>query len=70
MVTIQRASKKAAEYGMLVKVAPMSTEKVLNERGCFLVNGSADTPVSIQSILPDLTNFTVSYSKQMCVVAV
>jgi hypothetical protein len=37
----------------------MTTETVLNAKTCFWMNGTSDSPVEIQPILPDATNFTV-----------
>ncbi|XP_054709924.1 digestive cysteine proteinase 2-like [Uloborus diversus] len=45
------------EFGSSYKVAYMPDETGLPTQTCFQVNGTKDNPVSIQSILPDLTNF-------------
>lgn len=37
----------------------MTTETVLNQVTCFQVNGTAKSSITIQSVLPDLSNFTV-----------
>ncbi|KPJ08621.1 Cysteine proteinase 2 [Papilio machaon] len=38
-------------------VAPVTTEKELNKETCLQVNGTEDQNVSIQSVLPDMTDF-------------
>ena len=57
--TIQLQSNSATDFGVGIKVAPMTTETVLNAKTCFWMNGTSDSPVTIQPILPDATNFTV-----------
>jgi len=56
--TVQRQDQGA--FGSHYLVAPMSNEDVMNKQTCFIVKGSEDSPVKIQSLLPDLTNFTFS----------
>lgn len=56
--TIQLQSNDPSSYGTGIKVAPMTTETVLNAKTCFWLNGTSDSPVEIQSVLPDATNFT------------
>ena len=60
MVTYQFGSSKSKPFGTSYKIAPMTTETVLNKRSCFEVDGSKDAPVTAQSVLPDLSEFTVS----------
>jgi hypothetical protein len=57
--TIQLQSNSDTDYGVGIKVAPMTTETILNGKTCFWMNGTADAPVEIQSVLPDSSNFTV-----------
>ncbi len=45
------------QFGTMLKVVPMTDENVMNQINCFAVNGSHDAPVTVQSILPDLTDF-------------
>ena len=45
--------------GVMRKVVPMSTDKVMNQLTCFEVNGTEISPIGAQSVLPDVTNFTV-----------
>lgn len=45
------------DYGKLVKIFPITTEKVLNELECLQYHGSWDNYVEPQSILPDCTDF-------------
>ena len=35
----------------------MTDEKVFNQMNCFAVNGSQDSPIDVQPILPDLSGF-------------
>lgn len=49
----------ANDGGYNLKVVPMTTESVINEIHCFLVNGSLESPVLPQSVFPDMNGFTV-----------
>ena len=55
--TIQRADEKP--YGTNYRVCPETTETQMNVQACFAVNGTVDAPVTIQTVLPNLTNFKV-----------
>lgn len=46
-------------YGTLLKVAPITNDKVENKATCLQVNGTTDNQVSIQSILPNVKNFSL-----------
>lgn len=48
---------KVNTFGTLLKIAPMTTEKVMNKMSCFQVNGTQDQSVAVQSILPDTAQF-------------
>lgn len=56
MVKTYQLSKEG-EYGSSIKVAPVTTEEVLNEDTCLQVNGTSNTAIQPQSILPDLSLF-------------
>ncbi|OQV18628.1 Counting factor associated protein D [Hypsibius exemplaris] len=56
VMTFQRGD--IAPSGVSYKVAPETTESVLNAQTCFQVNGTQDAEILPQSILPDLTEFT------------
>jgi len=43
------------------KIVPMTNEKLLNQLTCFEVNGTADAKIQAQSVLPDPSEFSVSY---------
>jgi len=45
------------EFGSMRKVVPMTTDSVTNELTCFEVNGTADSKVEAQSIIPNPTGF-------------
>ena len=48
------------KYGVMRKIVPMTTDTVTNRLSCFEVNGTADSRVEAQSILPDPSSgFTV-----------
>ncbi|XP_035727441.1 digestive cysteine proteinase 1-like [Vespa mandarinia] len=49
--TLQLANKGL--YGSSIKIAPITTESVLNEETCLQVNGSSDFKIHPQSIIPD-----------------
>ncbi|CAH1773564.1 unnamed protein product [Owenia fusiformis] len=53
--TFQRAD--LGSFGVNNKVAFMSTDTVFNKRTCFQSNGTKDAPVTIQGVLPNLTDF-------------
>ncbi|XP_071448321.1 digestive cysteine proteinase 1 [Hetaerina americana] len=48
---------KMGDFGTMRKIVPITTETKVNERSCLEVNGTKESPVSPQSILPDLTGF-------------
>lgn len=48
-----------ANENKMVKIVPMTTETVWNQRNCFAVSGTSSEPVQVQSILPDLTGFNL-----------
>jgi len=48
--TFQRAD--LGKYGTMLKVVPMTDENVANQINCFRVDGTEDSPVTTQSILP------------------
>ncbi|GAB6020866.1 hypothetical protein CHUAL_003516 [Chamberlinius hualienensis] len=50
--------------GLSLKIVPMTNDAVLNQMTCFAINGSAESPVTIQSIFPDLTGFTYSNDEE------
>ena len=62
VVTIQIGAH-ASDYGKSYKIAPVTSDipgKIKrNVKTCFLVNGTKTAPISIQSILPNLTGFHV-----------
>ena len=68
VVTIQIGSDGSSDYGKSYKIAPMTTETVTNQKTCFLVNGTKDAAVSAQTVLPDLTNFTVRKLLYICLI--
>lgn len=47
--------------GESFKIAPMTNEEVTNSVTCFAVNGSVDSPVTVQSVFPDTSGFTVCF---------
>ncbi len=59
--TIQLAPTSKADFGVGIKVAPMTDETVKNAKTCFWMNGTAETPVAIQSVIPTLDEFDVGY---------
>jgi len=60
MQTYQIGGNGVDDPGHTYKVVPMTTEKVLNEIHCFVVDGSPVVPVKPQAILPDISAFNVS----------
>jgi len=47
------------KYGTLVKIVPYTDEVVVNSLDCFQVNGTSDMQVEAQSMLPDISDFTL-----------
>lgn len=43
--------------GVSYKVAPVTTQTMLNKDTCLNVNGTAENKILVQSILPDTTGF-------------
>ena len=58
--TIQLAPSVPTDFGTGIKVAPLTDETQTNVKSCFWVNGTNGNPVSIQSVIPDTTPFTVN----------
>ena len=56
--TFQLAHK--GQYGASIKIAPITTETVSNEETCLQVNGTSDSKIQPQSILPDTPEMEVS----------
>lgn len=55
--TYQLSSSVYPQYGTSIKIAPVTTEKVLNHETCLQVNGTSDESIKIQSVLPDMSDF-------------
>lgn len=58
------------QYGTSLKFAPVSTDQYMNRDTCLQVNGTSDYHIQVQSILPDVKNFslvgTVDMDGQKC----
>lgn len=46
-------------YGTSLKLAPVTNHHQLNKITCLQLNGTADNPIKMQSILPSVQNFTL-----------
>ncbi|XP_049879969.1 digestive cysteine proteinase 2 isoform X2 [Pectinophora gossypiella] len=55
--TYQLTSTVYPQYGTSLKLAPVTTEQVLNKQTCLQVNGSADQSINVQTVLPDMADF-------------
>ncbi|XP_050355875.1 digestive cysteine proteinase 2 isoform X2 [Nymphalis io] len=55
--TYQLSAPVYPQYGTSIKIAPVTTEKVLNHDTCLQVNGTKNEDIKIQSVLPDMTDF-------------
>ncbi|XP_063387971.1 digestive cysteine proteinase 1 isoform X2 [Cydia fagiglandana] len=55
--TYQMTSTVYPKYGTMIKIAPVTTETVLNKETCLQVNGTDGQTVDIQNVLPDMTDF-------------
>lgn len=49
----------AVEHGTSLKVAPITNQETENKLTCLQVNGTADNSITIQSILPNVTKFSL-----------
>jgi len=56
--TIQLAPTSSSDAGVAIKIAPLTDETVTNAKTCFWVNGTTLAPTSIQSVIPDTTDFS------------
>lgn len=56
--TIQVAPTSSVDFGTGIKVAPLTDEVQTNAKTCFWVNGTKDAPITLQSVIPDTTQFT------------
>lgn len=50
----------SGKYGRSLKIAPVTTEDELNAQTCLEVNGTKETEITPQMILPDMTGFECS----------
>ena len=58
--------QKEAQYGTMLKIAPITTEEKTNAVTCLQVNGSDVIGViKPQNVLPDLTNYKVIETTKM-----
>ena len=46
-------------FGTSLKIAPISTNDYMNKQTCLQVNGSSEYRIQVQSILPNVKNFTL-----------
>lgn len=58
MVKTFQLSHKGS-YGKSIKIAPITTESVVNEETCLEVNGTKEIKVQPQAIIPDTTEMEV-----------
>lgn len=58
MVSTIQIAPSGDSYGYGIKVAPMTDETQTNVKTCFWVNGTEQAPVTIQSVIPDTTDFS------------
>ena len=67
--TIQLAPSNVGDLGVGIKVTPLTDEEVTNVKTCFWINGTTGNPVTLQSVIPDFTDFTVSIYRQTKITA-
>ena len=59
MVKTYQLSKQAfGGAGTSIKIAPVTTEEQYNLATCLQVNGTDETSIDVQTVLPDLTGFS------------
>lgn len=51
-------------YGSSIKIAPVTTESDLNQDTCLQVNGTSDSKIRPQTIIPDTTGMEVNSHKK------
>lgn len=56
----------AGENGISLKVAPITTETDLNKDTCLQVNGTNDSKIRPQTIIPDATGMEVKFLLFIC----
>lgn len=56
---------KNGPYGKMLKIVPMTDEKVFNQMNCFAVPGAKSAPIQVQSILPDLSGFKLKGTEKL-----
>jgi hypothetical protein len=47
------------QFGTSLKIAPISTNEYMNKQTCLQVNGTEDYHIGVQSMLPNVKNFTL-----------
>ncbi|KAK2151582.1 hypothetical protein LSH36_358g01013 [Paralvinella palmiformis] len=69
VITIQLGQNKTDVKGIGYKIVPVFMNGT-NARKCFLINGTKSDPITLQSVLPDLTGFVLigkkNRSGQIC----
>lgn len=63
--TYQLSAAAYRQYGTSIKLAPVTTEKELNKETCLQVNGTKNEEITIQTVLPDMTDFSYVGSEVM-----
>lgn len=48
---------RSGDFGTALKIAPVTTDEEPNKITCLQVNGTSDSRIETQSILPDVRNF-------------
>lgn len=48
------------DFGTSLKIAPVTTDEILNKITCLQVNGTSDNKIQPQSILPDCKEFELA----------
>ena len=48
-------------YGTSYQLCPVTTETETDVQTCFALNGTGDSPVAVQTVLPDLSKFQVRF---------
>lgn len=65
--TIQLAPTSPTDFGIGIKISPMTDEVQTNVKTCFWINGTKEEPLSIQGVIPDTREFTVIFlTKDSC----
>ena len=63
-IVVNRADM--GDAGTMFKIVPYTTKTITNKLTCFKIPGDKDAKVMAQSVLPDVTQYSVSQNIILC----